>query len=78
VTLSVSKGPTESTIPDVTSRDEASARVALEDAGFRVAVQDEETEDPNSDGIVLNQDPPGNSTAPQGSVVTIFVGRFVG
>jgi eukaryotic-like serine/threonine-protein kinase len=78
VTLSVSRGPTESTIPDVTSRDEASAQVALEDAGFRVAVQDEETDDPNSDGIVLNQDPPGNSTAPQGSVVTIFVGRFTG
>jgi eukaryotic-like serine/threonine-protein kinase len=78
VTLFVSKGPTESTVPDVTSRDEASARVALEDAGFQVAVQDEETDDPNSDGIVLNQDPPGNTTAPQGSVITIFVGRFTG
>ena len=78
VTLSVSRGPTESTIPDVTSLDEGTARVRLEDAGFRVAVQDEETDDPNMDGRVLNQDPPGDTTAPQGSVVTIFVGRFTG
>jgi serine/threonine-protein kinase len=78
VTLFVSKGPAESTIPDVASRDEATARVLLEEAGFEVAVQDEETDDPNSDGIVLNQDPPGGTTAPGGTVVTIFVGRFIG
>jgi serine/threonine-protein kinase len=77
VTLFVSKGPKESTIPDVTSRDEASAQAALEQAGFDVVVQDEETLDPTADGKVLNQDPPGGTTAPQGSVVTIFVGRLI-
>ena len=77
VTLFVSKGPRESTVPDVTSRSEEDAQSALEQAGFEVVVQDEETTDPNSDGIVLNQDPPGGTVAPQGSVVTIFVGRVV-
>jgi eukaryotic-like serine/threonine-protein kinase len=77
VTLFVSKGPKESTIPDVTSRDEASAQAALEQAGFDVVVQDEETLDPTADGKVLEQDPPGGTTAPQGSVVTIFVGRLI-
>ena len=77
VTLFVSKGPQESEIPDVTSMDEGAAQAALERAGFDVVVQDEETLDPNSDGIVLNQDPPGGTTAPQGSAVTIFVGRLI-
>jgi eukaryotic-like serine/threonine-protein kinase len=77
VTLFVSRGPPESTIPDVGSRNEFDAQAALERAGFEVVVQDEETEDPNQDGIVLNQDPPGGTTAPRGSRVTIFVGRLI-
>jgi beta-lactam-binding protein with PASTA domain/predicted Ser/Thr protein kinase len=77
VTLSVSKGPKESAVPDVTSQDEESARGALEAAGFDVVVQDEETTDPNQDGIVLSQDPPGGTKAAPGATVTIFVGRIV-
>jgi beta-lactam-binding protein with PASTA domain/predicted Ser/Thr protein kinase len=77
VTLSVSKGPKESAVPDVTSQDEEAARAALEAAGFDVVVQDEETTDPNSDGIVLNQDPPGGTKAAPGATVTIFVGRLL-
>ena len=77
VTLSVSKGPTESSIPDVTSQDEESARAALEGAGFDVVVQDEETSDPSQDGIVITQDPGGGTRAPAGTTVTIFVGRLL-
>jgi beta-lactam-binding protein with PASTA domain len=61
----------------VTSQDEAAARAALEADGFDVVVQDEETTDPNSDGIVLNQDPPGGTKAAPGTTVTIFVGRLL-
>jgi eukaryotic-like serine/threonine-protein kinase len=77
VTLFVSKGPRESTIPDVTSQDEASATEALEQSGFTVDVQEQDTTDPNQDGIVLSQDPPGNMRARPGTTVTIVVGRLV-
>jgi len=77
VTLSVSKGPKESAVPDVTSQDEDAARSALESAGFDVVVQDEETIDPTQDGIVINQDPPGGTKAAPGTTVTIFVGRLL-
>jgi serine/threonine-protein kinase len=77
VILYVSKGPKESTIPDVTSQDEAAATQALEESGFTVDVVEQDTFDPNQDGIVLSQDPPGGTKAKPGSTVTIIVGRFV-
>jgi eukaryotic-like serine/threonine-protein kinase len=76
INLSVSKGPKMSTVPDVTSQDEASARSTLESAGFHVSVQRQEVNDPGLGGIVLSQDPTGDTKAKQGSVVTIFVGHF--
>jgi eukaryotic-like serine/threonine-protein kinase len=77
VILYVSKGPKESTIPDVTSQDEDAATQTLEQSGFSVDVVDQDTFDPNQDGIVLSQDPPGGTKAKPGSTVTIIVGRFV-
>jgi serine/threonine-protein kinase len=76
VTLYVSKGPKESTIPDVTSQDEASATQTLQQSGFVVKVQYQDTADPNQNGIVLSQTPPGNTKAKPGSTVTIIVGRL--
>jgi serine/threonine-protein kinase len=77
ITLSVSKGPKLSTVPDVTSQDEGSARAALQGAGFVVQVRKQDVTDPGLEGIVLNQDPTGNTQAKQGSTVTIDVGRLV-
>jgi serine/threonine-protein kinase len=77
VTLSVSKGPKTSAIPDVTSQDEEAARAALERSGFEVVVEDEQTTDPGSDGLVLSQDPEGGTQAKPGTAVTIVVGRLV-
>jgi serine/threonine-protein kinase len=76
VTLNVSKGPTTSTVPDVTSLDEATARSTLEGSGFKVNATTEATTDPNQDGFVLRQDPVGGSEAPAGTTVTIVVGKF--
>jgi beta-lactam-binding protein with PASTA domain len=76
ITLSVSKGPQMSTVPDVTSQDEASARSALQSAGFKVQVQSQDVSDPGLAGIVLSQNPTGDTRAEQGSTVTIVVGRF--
>ena len=77
VTLQVSEGPTTSTVPDVTSQDEASARAALQSSGFRVRVVREDTEDPLLDGNVTSQDPPGGTELEPRKVVTIFVGRLL-
>jgi serine/threonine-protein kinase len=77
VTLFVSKGPKQSTIPNVESQDEASARQALEQSGFSVDVQQQDTTDPAQDGIVLSQDPVGGTKAKPGTTVTIVVGRLV-
>jgi beta-lactam-binding protein with PASTA domain len=76
VTLSVSKGPEETTVPDVTSQDEETARETLEDSGFRVRVARQTTDNPDQDGFVLSQTPAGGTRAQPGSTVTITVGRF--
>jgi serine/threonine-protein kinase len=77
VTLEVSRGPSTVAVPDVTFQDVTIARATLESAGFRVREELEDTSDPGSDGIVLAQDPVGNSQAEPGSLVTLFVGRLV-
>jgi serine/threonine-protein kinase len=77
VTLFVSKGPKQATIPDVTSQDEDSATQTLEGSGFSVDVQDQDVTDPAQDGIVLSQDPPGGTKAKPATTVTIVVGRLV-
>jgi beta-lactam-binding protein with PASTA domain/predicted Ser/Thr protein kinase len=78
VTLQVSKGPATSTVPDVTSQDEQSARESLVASGFRARSITQDTDDPTLDGLVLAQDPEAGTEAKPNSVVTIFVGRFAG
>ncbi|HMJ00584.1 MAG TPA: Stk1 family PASTA domain-containing Ser/Thr kinase [Gaiellaceae bacterium] len=77
VTLYVSLGPKESTIPDVGGYDQDTATQTLERSGFSVDVQEQDTTDPSQDGIVLSQDPPGNTKAKPGTTVTIVVGRLL-
>ncbi len=76
VTLRVSKGPTTSTVPDVTSQDQATATATLRRSGFKVEVVRQPVDDPSQNGIVLDQNPPGGTQAPQKSTVTIYVGNF--
>ena len=77
VTLSVSRGPVTSAVPDVTTQDVAIAQTTLEAAGFRTRVVLEDTDDPNFDGIVISQDPVGGTQAKPNSLITLFVGRFI-
>jgi eukaryotic-like serine/threonine-protein kinase len=77
VTLSVSQGPTTVTVPDVSFQAVADARATLRAAGFRVSVMRQDTDDETLDGIVMSQDPPGNTEADPKSVVTITVGTYV-
>jgi beta-lactam-binding protein with PASTA domain len=76
VRLTVSSGPAQVTVPDVTGLDAASARKELEDAGFDVVADDQPTSDPDQDGMVVDQIPAGGSTAAKGSTVTITVAHF--
>jgi serine/threonine-protein kinase len=76
ITLSVSKGPKQANVPDVTSQDETSATDALHAAGFKVQVQHQTVTDPSLDGIVISETPHGGTKAPQGSTVTIVVGQI--
>jgi eukaryotic-like serine/threonine-protein kinase len=76
VTLSVSKGPTEQPVPDVTNQAEADAVATLEASGFTANVVREATDDPALDGFVIRQDPKGGKRAAQGSAVTIVLGQF--
>lgn len=74
VTLTVSQGPGASTVPGVSGLSEDDAIERLEAAGFEVAVQrvNSATVD---EGFVVNSEPSGNSTATNGSTVTINVSR---
>jgi beta-lactam-binding protein with PASTA domain/tRNA A-37 threonylcarbamoyl transferase component Bud32 len=76
ITLSVAKGPTTSTVPDVTSIAQADAVAQLRASGFRVHIVSQPVNDPNQDGIVQTQDPAGSTKAPPGSTITIAVGKF--
>jgi eukaryotic-like serine/threonine-protein kinase len=76
IQLQVSKGPTTSTVPDVTSLSQSDAQAQLKASGFGVRIVTQPVSDPSQDGIVQTQDPPGGSKAPPGSTVTIAVGKF--
>jgi serine/threonine-protein kinase len=78
VTLSVSKGPTTSAVPDVTTQPLATAEDTLRSSGFKWQVILEDTTDPTLNGSVISQDPVGGSQAKPGAVVTLFVGRLTG
>ena len=76
ITLSVSKGPKTSAVPDVTSQDQASAQEQLSASGFRVRVVTQPVTDESQDGIVLSQNPNGGTQAPPNTTVTIVVGKL--
>ena len=76
VKLTVSTGPAEVEVPDVTGLDESSATLELERAGFQVRVTDEFVDDPAQDGVVLRQSPAGGSAARDGAIVSLTIGRL--
>ncbi|HZO96526.1 MAG TPA: Stk1 family PASTA domain-containing Ser/Thr kinase [Gaiellaceae bacterium] len=77
VTLTVSKGPGTSAVPDVTGYQEADARQILQASGFAVTILLEPVTDPGQAGIVLREEPAAGKKAKQGSAVSIWVGQLV-
>jgi serine/threonine-protein kinase len=78
ITLSVSKGPATTQVPDVTNQNQADATQILQQAGLQVAVIYDPVTDPSQDGIVVSQDPASGADATAGEVVTIHVGQLTG
>jgi eukaryotic-like serine/threonine-protein kinase len=78
VTLTVSKGPTTTVVPDVTNQDPSTAAATLQASGFTVSQTQQDVTDPNLDQIVVDQNPKGGSQAKQGAAITIVVGHYTG
>ena len=77
VTLTVSKGPGTTQVPDVTTRARDDAIKILQSNGFVPIVVLEDVTDPGQAGIVLKEVPVAGHQAKQGSSVTITVGNLV-
>jgi eukaryotic-like serine/threonine-protein kinase len=76
VSITVSSGPSTTSVPDEVGQEQQIAEDDLKNNGFKVKVVNVAVSDPNQDNIVQDQDPSGGSQAPNGSTVTIFVGKF--
>ena len=76
VAITVSSGPSTTTVPDEIGQDKQVAIDDLKANGFKVNAQNVACGDPNQDNIVQDQDPAGGSDAPTGSTVNIFVCKF--
>lgn len=72
VTIVVSSGPKQATVPDVTDQSQSAATAALKAAGFNVEVTT--VTSPGSVGKVISQNPSGGTKAEVGTTVTITVG----
>jgi serine/threonine-protein kinase len=72
VTLYVSSGPGNVTVPNVQGKQEVVAETTLQNAGFTVNVQ-QDTTSTEPAGTVVSQNPAGDSQVAPGSKVTIYV-----
>ncbi|MGZ4339062.1 MAG: Stk1 family PASTA domain-containing Ser/Thr kinase [Gaiellaceae bacterium] len=76
ITLSVSKGPATTQVPDVTGQSQSTAEALLTGAGLTPSIVYDPVSDPSQDGIVLSTDPAPGSDAKSGEVVIIHVGQL--
>ena len=76
ITLSVSKGPAATQIPDVTQLDQTTAETILTQAQLTPSVVYVPVTDPTQDGIVQSEDPKPGSPATAGETVIINVGQL--
>jgi serine/threonine-protein kinase len=76
VDLQVSNGPQPVSITDVVGYSASQAIQTLQGEGFKVVPTYQTVSDQSEDGVVLAQDPPGNSQATKGSTVTLTIGQY--
>ena len=73
VTMVVSSGPKQVTVPDVVGMSQSAATSTLENAGLKVTVV-QTVSTPANVGKVISQNPSGNTKVDDGTSVTITVG----
>ena len=78
VSIVVSKGQQKVAVPNVIGQPRSEAVAMLREAGFKVSVQEEETEAAAKVGRVLNQLPAAGTRVEKGAEVTVVVGRGAG
>jgi eukaryotic-like serine/threonine-protein kinase len=74
VTVLVSSGPAQVSVPDVTGESQAAASAALAAAGLKASVSQRETSE-GKPGTVISQSPKGGTQAKPGSTVAIVVAQ---
>lgn len=74
VTVFISTGAAQVTVPDVTNQSESNATATLRGSGFDVSVETETVAPGDPTGRVISQDPSGGTKRDKGSTVTITVG----
>lgn len=72
ITLSISSGPENATVPNVVGYDQVEASSVLESAGFKVTVNQSYSDTVES-GKVISQSPVGTTSTTPGATVTITV-----
>jgi len=77
ITLTVAEPVTQVSVPFVTDLSESQALRALRAEGLVGDVQDRDVQDPDQDGVVLQQRPAAGRDVDEGTTVTIVVGRYV-
>ncbi|OUD01006.1 Stk1 family PASTA domain-containing Ser/Thr kinase [Streptomyces swartbergensis] len=73
ISLVVSTGAPKVTVPDVTGLTYEKAQAALEDKGFQVDQKTEESD--RTPGVVIEQDPKGDTDQEKGSTITLTVAK---
>jgi serine/threonine-protein kinase len=77
VTVQISSGPQQVTVPPVTNETKQDAVQALHDVGLKATIQQAvECTDPAQNNIVQSQDPPPGTQVDQGTFVQIVVLKF--
>jgi serine/threonine-protein kinase len=76
VTITISTGPEQVNVPDVTGLSAAEARRELRDAGLKVVERESPVLEETQDGVVVDQAPDAAVEVDEGTAVVIFVGRF--
>ncbi|WP_434451948.1 Stk1 family PASTA domain-containing Ser/Thr kinase [Lentzea sp. E54] len=73
ITIQLGKAPEKEVVPGVVNEDVNDARRTLEDAGFKVTIEQVDSAKP--EGTVISQTPTGNARADKGSLVTLRVSK---
>jgi eukaryotic-like serine/threonine-protein kinase len=77
ITVLISTGPQQVTVPPVVGQNKNDAIHALQAAGLKASIQPTvECTDPSLDKTVKSQDPAAGAQAPEGTVVTLDVYKF--